>query len=123
MRNLLVWRVIFIYNLSSEKMIARYAIDSTHAIEASLSKGFSVPTLQESLTETGSFNTNLKPEEAWQYEIIYSTKPLKWLEASLTAYYIDVQNLIESISSKTKLIWISNPNNPTGTIINDKDFQ
>ncbi|SHE38628.1 iron complex outermembrane recepter protein [Psychroflexus salarius] len=85
----------FNYDLSVlPKMIARYAIDSTHAIEASLSKGFSVPTLQESLTETGSFNTNLKPEEAWQYEIIYSTKPLKWLEASLTAYYIDVQNLI-----------------------------
>ncbi|QSS97360.1 TonB-dependent receptor domain-containing protein [Psychroflexus sp. ALD_RP9] len=85
----------FNYDLSIlPKMMAKYVIDSTHVIEASVSKGFSVPTLQESLTETGSFNTNLKPEEAWQYELIYSTKPFEWLEASLTAYYIDVQNLI-----------------------------
>lgn len=85
----------FNYNLSLlPKLMATYEFSQSHALQASMSKGFSVPTIEESLTETGQFNTNLKPEEAWQYELNYTSTPFNWLAVNLSAYYIDVKNLI-----------------------------
>lgn len=37
-------------------------------------------------------------------------------------YRFDVEALAKSITKKTKLIYICNPNNPTGTYINKKEF-
>ncbi|GGE09723.1 TonB-dependent receptor family protein [Psychroflexus salis] len=36
---------------------------------ANISRGFSVPTVAESLTPSGILNTDLKPENAWNYEV------------------------------------------------------
>lgn len=37
-------------------------------------------------------------------------------------YTISIDRIIKTITPKTKLIWICNPNNPTGTIFNKNDF-
>jgi histidinol-phosphate aminotransferase len=37
-------------------------------------------------------------------------------------YRIDIVQMIEKITPKTKLIWLCNPNNPTGTVIAKEDF-
>jgi histidinol-phosphate aminotransferase len=37
-------------------------------------------------------------------------------------YGIDIDSIIESCDEKTKLIIIANPNNPTGTIVNETDL-
>lgn len=34
----------------------------------------------------------------------------------------DLDGMIENITSKTKLIWLCNPNNPTGTMFTEKDL-
>lgn len=73
---------------------AMYHFNTNYSLEVSVSKGISVPTLEESLTEQGLFNKDLKPEEAWQYELVFSSTPFTWLTTSLKAYYIDVNNLI-----------------------------
>ncbi|HEY8363633.1 MAG TPA: histidinol-phosphate transaminase [Tissierellaceae bacterium] len=40
----------------------------------------------------------------------------------LKDFAFDLDGILESITSKTKIIWICNPNNPTGTIIPEKEF-
>ncbi|MFC0188548.1 histidinol-phosphate transaminase [Fictibacillus aquaticus] len=34
----------------------------------------------------------------------------------------DLQAMLEAIDSSTKIVWLCNPNNPTGTYINSEDF-
>ncbi|MFD3155741.1 histidinol-phosphate transaminase [Haloimpatiens sp. FM7330] len=36
---------------------------------------------------------------------------------------LDLEKMVESINSKTKLIWFCNPNNPTGTIFTKNEFE
>jgi iron complex outermembrane receptor protein len=72
-----------------------YSLTNNQKLSASISKGFSVPTVEQSLTEEGVFNTNLRPEKGWSYEIGYKSK---WFEdklfAEVNAYYMDVENLL-----------------------------
>ena len=72
-----------------------YSLANNQKLSASISKGFSVPTVEQSLTEEGVFNTNLRPEKGWSYEIGYKSK---WFEdklfAEVNAYYMDVENLL-----------------------------
>ena len=41
----------------------------------------------------------------------------------LKNYHFDLGRMLESISDKTKIIYLANPNNPTGTIFTKKDFE
>ena len=43
--------------------------------------------------------------------------------SSIDDLYTDLHAILEGITDKTKLIFICNPNNPTGTFIPYKDFQ
>lgn len=53
----------------SPRMGLSYKTGSGKNIYASVSKGFSVPAVAETLTPQGQINTDLKPEEGWNYEI------------------------------------------------------
>lgn len=47
----------------------------------------------------------------------------KVVELPLTKdYRFDLNSILKSITDKTKIIYISNPNNPTGTIISNKEL-
>lgn len=35
---------------------------------------------------------------------------------------LDIVKMVEAITDKTKIIWLCNPNNPTGTIFTEKEF-
>lgn len=76
-------------------LVGTYSISNNQKISASVSKGFSVPTVEQSLTEEGVFNTELDPEIGWNYEIGYKAK---WFQEKLftevSAYYMDVDNLL-----------------------------
>ncbi|MFD0933152.1 TonB-dependent receptor [Psychroflexus salinarum] len=76
-------------------LVSTYSFNERQKISASVSKGFSVPTVEQSLTEEGVFNTDLAPEKGWNYEIGYKAK---WfgdkLFTEVSAYYMDVENLL-----------------------------
>jgi histidinol-phosphate aminotransferase len=54
------------------------------------------------------------------YREISKVMGAKVIDAPMTAAGVDLSAIKERIGPKTKLIWIANPNNPTGTIV-DKD--
>lgn len=46
------------------------------------------------------------------------------IESSLTSdYHIDIEDIISKFTDKTKLIWLCNPNNPTGTMVDEGLFK
>jgi iron complex outermembrane receptor protein len=76
-------------------LVGTYSISANQKVSASISKGFSVPTVEQSLTEEGIFNTDLDPEMGWNYEIGYKSKWFKEkLFTEVSAYYMDVENLL-----------------------------
>lgn len=38
-------------------------------------------------------------------------------------YKIDIEDIVSKFTDKTKLIWLCNPNNPTGTILSEVEFE
>jgi histidinol-phosphate aminotransferase len=54
------------------------------------------------------------------YREISKVMGARVIDASMTAEGVDLSAIKERIGPKTKLIWLANPNNPTGTIV-DKD--
>ncbi len=44
------------------------------------------------------------------------------IDAPMTGVSVDISAIEERIGPKTKLIWIANPNNPTGTIVGKQAF-
>ena len=48
---------------------------------------------------------------------------ISWIEIPLTHdYRYDVQAITHAITSKTKIVYIANANNPTGTYINNQEL-
>lgn len=65
----------------------------------------------------------LIPEVAFPtYEIAAKMKECLYTLVPLKNYGIDLEATYNAISEKTKLIWISNPHNPTGTIIKQDEI-
>lgn len=72
-----------------------YKITTGKNIYTSLSKGFSVPTIAESLTPEGIINTNLLPEIGINYEIGFKGSFLnKKLYTEVSLYRANVKNLL-----------------------------
>lgn len=59
-------------------------------------------------------------EEFFKYRIAVQIMNGKVIWAKMPDLYYDVNSILEKISSKTKLIFIANPNNPTGTLMDKK---
>lgn len=57
------------------------------------------------------------------YKIDTKLSQGKIIPVPLDNFKINVSGMIKSITPKTKLIFISNPNNPTGTIISKEEMQ
>lgn len=47
----------------------------------------------------------------------------KSVEVPLNKYHIDLDKILNSITSKTKIIYLANPNNPTGTMFTRNEFE
>ncbi|MEK9727104.1 MAG: histidinol-phosphate transaminase [Candidatus Margulisiibacteriota bacterium] len=56
-----------------------------------------------------------------EYEFVAHITGAKFIKAPIKNYTYSVENLISAITTKTKIIFIANPNNPTGTYINETD--
>jgi len=68
---------------------------------------------EEVITSEGSFIT---------FEIAAQSRGIKLIKAPLKDYIIDLDAMAERITAKTKIIYLANPNNPTGTIFKVHQF-
>ena len=57
------------------------------------------------------------------YEIMVRGSGATPVFAPLTSLSIDLEGIKKKMTSKTRMIFLCNPNNPTGTIITKKDFE
>jgi iron complex outermembrane receptor protein len=72
-----------------------YKIINGKNLFASLSNGFSTPSVAETLTPDGQINTNLKPEIGWNYEMGFKGNWLKnKLYTEITLYSTQITNLL-----------------------------
>jgi iron complex outermembrane receptor protein len=72
-----------------------YKVGNSKNIYTSVSKGFSVPTVAESLTPDGQINTNLQPETGWNYEVGFKGNWFKnKLYTELSFFSTQIQNLL-----------------------------
>ncbi|NJW51842.1 TonB-dependent receptor [Salinimicrobium oceani] len=82
-------------SILSPRVGAVYALSPSKNLYASVSQGFSTPTVAETLTPEGLINTNLKPETGWNYEIGFKGNFLdNRLYAEVAAFSIQVENLL-----------------------------
>jgi iron complex outermembrane receptor protein len=79
----------------SPRIGTSYEIGAGKNFYASVSQGFSTPTVAETLTPEGQINTDLKPENGTNYEIGFKGN---WLENKLyteiAVYSIQIENLL-----------------------------
>ncbi|HGY56454.1 MAG TPA: histidinol-phosphate transaminase [Caldithrix abyssi] len=68
---------------------------------------------EEAITSEGSFIT---------FNIAAQSRGIKLVKAPLKDYHIDLQAIAGRITDKTKVIYLANPNNPTGTIFKVHSF-
>jgi len=68
---------------------------------------------EEAITSEGSFIT---------FNIAAQSRGIKLIKAPLKDYHIDLDAIAERINEKTKVIYLANPNNPTGTIFKVAPF-
>lgn len=79
----------------SPRLGLSYKIDEGKNIYASLSKGFSIPVVAETLTAEGQINTDLKPEIGVNYEIGFKGNFLeRKLYTELIFYSTQISNLL-----------------------------
>jgi histidinol-phosphate aminotransferase len=57
------------------------------------------------------------------YEIAVKAMRGNVVESRMKEYEIDLNDVLDKITEKTKVIWLSNPNNPTGSMIKHDEFE
>jgi iron complex outermembrane receptor protein len=82
-------------NVWSPRVGFSYKISNGKNIFTSISKGFSVPSVAETLTIEGQINTDLKPEVGWNYELGFKGNWIKnKIYTEVTFYSTQINNLL-----------------------------
>ena len=72
-----------------------YSFTKKQTLFAAVSKGFSTPTVAETLTPTGEINTDLQPEIGWNYELGWKVRSLdNKLYTELSLFSTQITNLL-----------------------------
>lgn len=65
----------------------------------------------------------IMPEVAFPtYEIAAKIKECNYVKVPLKNYGIDLDETLKAVNENTRLIWISNPHNPTGTFLEEREI-
>lgn len=72
-----------------------YSFTNNQTLFAAVSKGFSTPTVAETLTPAGQINTNLQPEIGWNYELGWKVRGLdNQLYTEISFFSTQISNLL-----------------------------
>ncbi len=106
----LVSTISEIYNIPKNQIICGHGTDS---ILASIVSAFTHEN-DEILTSEGTF-----------IGIYVNVQKLgrKIIKTPLKNYAYDLQAILKAVSKKTKMVYISNPNNPTGSLVGKKELE
>ena len=81
--------------IASPRLNLKYAISQDRYFYALLSHGYSIPTLEETLTPDGLINNEIKPEIGLNYEVGYRDQSsLNSLNYGISIYQMDVKDLL-----------------------------
>lgn len=58
-----------------------------------------------------------------RYKTCIKLRGAKCIEVPLKNFKIDLNDVVQAITDRTKIIWLCNPNNPTGTIFTQKELE
>ena len=58
-----------------------------------------------------------------RYETCIKLRGAKAIKVPLKNFKVDLEDVTQVITDKTKIIWLCNPNNPTGTIFTEKELE
>lgn len=79
----------------SPKIGVNYKLTTSANFHASISHGFSHPSLEETLLPDGQVNTNLKPESGWNWDLgILGESENRQFKYNLSLYHISLRNLL-----------------------------
>lgn len=82
-------------NVLSPRLGLSYKMAPNQNLFTAISKGFSIPSVAETLTPEGEINTDLKPESGWTYEIGYkATLFQNKVSTEVTLYSTQIRNLL-----------------------------
>lgn len=56
------------------------------------------------------------------YEIMVTAGGGRFVDVSLRGHTVDLTAILDRVSSQTRMVFIANPNNPTGTIVSKESF-
>lgn len=56
------------------------------------------------------------------YETISHIMGARVVETRLDGYAIDLEDVLRAVNDRTRLVWLCNPNNPTGTMFGEEAF-
>ena len=56
------------------------------------------------------------------YETISRIMGARVVETRLDGYAIDLEDVLRAVTDRTRLVWLCNPNNPTGTMFDEEAF-
>ncbi|MDT0295218.1 TonB-dependent receptor family protein [Mesonia ostreae] len=76
------------------RIAALYEITRQKNLYLNISKGFSIPTVDETLTPQGNINNTLKPEIGWNYELGFKGSWGKNVYTEVALYSIQVKDLL-----------------------------
>src|SRR6266487_2342294 len=73
--------------------------------------------------EPGKDNVIICPPTYGMYEVSANVNDIEIKKIPLkNNFQLDVKKILEAADSRTKLIWICSPNNPTGNSMNEQDI-
>lgn len=81
-------------SILSPRIGLRYAPQLNLALFATVSHGFSPPTLEETLAPEGGINPEIQPEKGWNFEIGSRGRNINGFSYELTLYTMQVQDLL-----------------------------
>ena len=58
-----------------------------------------------------------------RYETCIKLRGAKAIRVPLKNFKVDLKDVAQAITDKTKIVWLCNPNNPTGTIFTEKELE
>lgn len=81
-------------SILSPRLGLRYAPQPSLAIFATVSHGFSPPTLEETLAPEGGINPDIQPEKGWNFELGSRGRDINGFSYELTFYTMRIQDLL-----------------------------